>query len=478
MADIIIVGGSVSGLASALALTQAGHSVQILEREAADPPQTVAQAHSAWPRPTVPQAVHSHAFGSLGVGLLRDRAPEIYQALVDAGATQISLGERMPPSLTDRTPEPGDEELRMLGCRRSTFELILRQQVLARPGVRLHQGVTIRGLEMAAGGQPRVTGVRTAKGNVWRGDLVIDATGRRSAFGDWLADAAVPVAEDRLEDCEITYYTRFYRLLAPQPPGPLNRGFGAGWLWDFYTAVLFLGDNQTFSISIGVLPEDKEAKLLRVADAFTAALRATPLLAPWVEAGISEPISEVHAMGGLDNSLRGFGTAPEQPVPGLVRVGDSVCTTNPAYGRGVSLALAHAYELAEVLAAYPEPSQQQAAEAAAATSRLMSPWWTDSTSSDRGRAAMWRAALHGGRPPAPPDGVVTFGAAAAAAATDPFVWRRMVRVMMSLSPPATLYGDEEIRLRVGKALASQNGHGGGMPGPTREQFVAAITAAA
>src|SRR5215475_4524289 len=122
MADIIIVGGSVSGLASALALNQARHSVQVLEREAADPPQTVAEAHSAWPRPTVPQAVHSHAFGSLGVGLLCDRAPEIYQALVAAGATQINLGERMPPSLTDRTPEPGDEDLKMLGCRRSTFE--------------------------------------------------------------------------------------------------------------------------------------------------------------------------------------------------------------------------------------------------------------------------------------------------------------------------------------------------------------------
>src|SRR5690348_12538901 len=100
MADIIIVGGSVSGLASALALSQAGHSVDILERETTGAPGSVEAAHSAWPRPTVPQATHSHAFGSLGVGLLYKRAPEIYQALVDAGAAEISLGERMPPSLT------------------------------------------------------------------------------------------------------------------------------------------------------------------------------------------------------------------------------------------------------------------------------------------------------------------------------------------------------------------------------------------
>jgi 2-polyprenyl-6-methoxyphenol hydroxylase-like FAD-dependent oxidoreductase len=478
MADIIIVGGSVSGLASALALSQAGHSVDILERETVGAPDTVEEAHSAWPRPTVPQATHSHAFGSLGVGLLRKRAPEIYQALVDAGAAEISLGERMPPSLTDRTPEPGDEELRMLGCRRSTFELVLRQQVLAMDGVRLHPRVTVRGLEMAGTPAPRVTGVRTANGNSWHGDLVIDATGRRSAASDWLSDAGIAVAEDRIEDCEITYYTRFYRQLTPRPPGPLNRGFGAGWLWDFYTAVLFLGDNQTFSISIGVLPEDKDAKLLRVADAFTAVLRATPLLAPWIEPGVSEPISDVYAMGGLDNSLRGFGTATESPVTGLFRVGDSVCTTNPAYGRGVSLALAHAYQLTDVLGAYPDPSPQQSAEVAAMTTRLMMPWWTDSVMNDKGRAMLWRAGLAGAPPPAPPQGVVTFGAAAAAAATDPFVWRRMARVMMSLSPPATLYGDEEVRRRVGKALAAQNGHGHGMPGPSRAQFVEAVTAAA
>jgi 2-polyprenyl-6-methoxyphenol hydroxylase-like FAD-dependent oxidoreductase len=476
MADIIIVGGSVSGLATALALSQAGHDIQILERDETEPPETAEEAHTAWPRPTVPQAVHSHAFGSLGVGLLLSRAPEIYRALVDAGAAEISLGDRMPPTLDDRTPQPGDEELRMLACRRSTFELVLQREVLSRPGIQMNRGVTIRGLEITTSGPPRVTGVRTANGHVWQSDMIIDATGRRSAFAGWLGDCGMPVPESRVEDCGITYYTRFYRSLTPQPPGPLNRGFGAGWLWDSHTAVLFLGDNHTFSISIGVLPEDKEMKLLRVEDAFTAAVRTTPLLAPWVEPGVSEPISPVYAMGGLDNSLRGAGGAAHQPVPGLLGVGDSVCTTNPAYGRGVSLALAHAYQLADVLAAEPDVSPAQAAEAARVTEQLMLPWWTDAVFSDHGRAGMWRAVLRGMTPPAPPDGVVTFGAAAAAAATDAFVWRRLVRVMMSLAQPSTLYGDEEVRLRVKKALAAGPGHA--MPGPNHDQLVEAVTAAA
>lgn len=471
--DIIIVGGSVSGLACALALSQAGHRVQILERDSAEPPETVAEAHESWPRPTVPQSVHSHAFASLGVGLLLRRAPEIYQAMVAAGAAEIKLGERMPPTLTDRTPELGDSELVMLGCRRSTFELVLRREVLRRPGVTVSPGVTIRGLEMASSGGPRVTGVRTANGHVWHSDLVIDATGRKSGFARWLGDAGLPEQQARVEDCAISYYTRFYQLNSPRPPGPLNRGFGAGWLWDFYTAVLFLGDNGTFSISIGVLPEDKDLRMLRVPESFTAALRATPLLAPWLEPGISEPISPVYAMGGLDNSLR-VGAA--LAVPGLFQAGDAVCTTNPSFGRGVSLALAHAYEFADLLSARPEVSRDQAVEAARMTETLMTPWWTDAVFNDRGRAGFWRGSIRGATPPEPPDGMVTFGTAAAAAATDPVVWRRLVRVMMSLGQPSSLYGDEEIRLRVKQALAS--GHGSPMPGPSRQEFTDAVTSAA
>jgi hypothetical protein len=121
-------------------------------------------------------------------------------------------------------------------------------------------------------------------------------------------------------------------------------------------------------------------------------------------------------------------------------------------------------------------SAEQAVEAARISERLMTPWWTDAVFNDRGRAALWRSGMRGSAPPAPPDGVVTFGAAAAAAATDPVVWRRLVRVMMSLTPPSALYGDEEMRLRIKHALAG--GHGSPMPGPSRQELSDAVTTAA
>jgi 2-polyprenyl-6-methoxyphenol hydroxylase-like FAD-dependent oxidoreductase len=479
MTTAVVIGSSVSGLAAALALSDAGHNVRILERHTVPPPNTVEGAHRDWNRPTVPQATHSHAFASLGCNLIRDRAPDLYSALVDAGAAEIRLGERMPPTLSDRSPQPGDEDLLMLGCRRTTFEAVLRWEVLRRPGVRVELGSTVRGLELSRNGT-RVTGVRTEDGRLVEGDIVIDASGRRTAASGWLADAGVPSAEPTSVSADITYYTRFYRLQVEAPPGPLNRGFGAGGLWNHYTAVLFIGDNGTFSMSIGVLPDDAPMKALRLEPAFTAALRATPLLAPWLAPGVSEPISGVHAMGGLDNSLCRQDGAP--PLAGFFPLGDAACTTNPAYGRGVSLALAHAYRLADLLTDRPDVTAEQATEWSRVTESLLGPWFAEAVQNDRGRAGLWRATVAGQQPAPPPPGVVTFGAVAQAAATDSVVWRRLVRVMMALDPPDTVYRDDEVRERVGKALAGgpggPGGPGGHPPAPTRPELVDVVTRAA
>ncbi|WP_016905310.1 tryptophan 7-halogenase [Streptomyces xiaopingdaonensis] len=471
MPRALVIGGSVAGLVAALALADAGHEVGVVERDGDPVPENTGQAHESWRRPTVPQVHQSHAFGSLGTNILRTRMPAVYRRLVEAGAREIRLGEAMPPTLTDRTPQPGDEELRMLGSRRTTFELVLRQVVAEDSRIGLTPGATVDGLVVTESG--RVAGARLRDGTRLPADLVIDASGRRSHGAEWLAAEGIAQPRRTTHSADITYYTRYYQAHSPKPAGPLNRGFGAGGLWDHYTAVLFLGDNDTFTLSFGVLPEDTEAKALRRTEVFDAAVRATPLLAPWVDPEYATPISAVHSMGGLDNSLR---VHDEQtpPVPGYLPIGDAVCTTNPAYGRGVSLAIAHATALVDLLGDHPEPDEEQARAAAELARETFTPWFEDAVRNDAGRAGLWRATLAGNPPQKPPEGVLTFADLAEASGTDPVVWRRMVRSMMSLDDPAAMYGDEEIRLRVKQAAASPVP---GFPAPDRASFVETLRAA-
>lgn len=469
---IIAVGGSVTGLAAAAALSDQGHEVLVLEREAVEPPATLAEAADGWPRPTVPQAAHSHAFGSRGTNILREKLPDVYSALVEAGAGEVNLANFTPPTLGPVERVPSDDLLNMLTVRRSTFEWVLREQALGRSGVSVRTGATVRGL-LTDG--DRVTGVRLDDGTELTADLVLDASGRKTASAKWLDEAGLPVPEAQSESCRITYYTRYYRRLSPVPPGPLNRGFGAGGMWDSYTAVLFLGEGDTFSLSIGVLPDDKPMKGLRDEDAFTAAIRATPLLAGWVAPGNSEPISPVYAMGGLDNSSRFVDPGAARLAIGFYALGDAVCTTNPANGRGISLALAHVYALADLLAEHPTVDRGQAAKFAGITKGLLAPWLGEAIANDRGRAALWEAVAAGQRPQMPPPGVVHFGAAVAASTKDAEVWRRVAQVMMSLVSPAELYANEEMAGRIGAALAG--GPPPQLPGASRADLVAAIAAA-
>jgi 2-polyprenyl-6-methoxyphenol hydroxylase-like FAD-dependent oxidoreductase len=123
------------GLATALSLARAGHAVQVLERDATPLPPSPVEAFESWERNGAPQVWHSHAFlARLRNGLLA-RAPDVLDALHAHGANDLRFRDYLPPTIVDRTPAPGDDELTLFACRRITFEWVLRQRVLANRAV-------------------------------------------------------------------------------------------------------------------------------------------------------------------------------------------------------------------------------------------------------------------------------------------------------------------------------------------------------
>ncbi|OIK06019.1 NAD(P)/FAD-dependent oxidoreductase [Streptomyces monashensis] len=455
MPTAVIVGGGIAGLAGALALSGIGYRVLVLERAPRPPRGSVTQAAPRWQdRPTVPQAGHSHTLTSLGVRVLRERAPQVLAAARAAGAHLLDLTSALPATVPDRAPEPGDSDLVALGCRRSTLELLLHRTVSDTAGVGVRHGVHVTAVELDRTAR-RVRAVVTDGGERLPADIVVDATGRRALSRTWLRAAGIPLAPDRTSPSGLTGYSRSYTLDVTTRPGPLNRGNAAGDIFGHYAGVLHPGDGGTFSVALAALPGDRALHGLRTPQGFTAAAHATPGLSPWLDDGISTPLGGVRVIACPPNTLRGSAGPLQQPVAGLFPVGDAACVTNPLFGRGMSLALEHAFRIADLLAHRPDVDIAQRRAVARLTHDLFVPWYEQSAASDRLRIARWKAAVAGTPVPTPVraegDPLPAFEEVAAAARGDATVWRGLTRVLMTLNTPHEVFGDEEFAERVRRA---------------------------
>jgi 2-polyprenyl-6-methoxyphenol hydroxylase-like FAD-dependent oxidoreductase len=465
---IVVAGGGMAGLGTALACARDGHHVTILERDATPMPES-ADAAFEWQRRGAPQVRHSHAFLARMRNLLRDRAPDVLEDLFAAGATEIPFAADLPPTLTDRSARPGDEDLVALACRRTTFEWVLRRAVLVQAGVELRDGVGVGvdAVDFVAGDPPRVTGAGGLSA-----DLVVDARGPRSTSDPWLeAIGARPVPEE-LHESGIVYFSRFYRLMGPPDARPAANmaAVDLGYL----KYAVFLGDNDTFSITYAVDTHDDELRrALADEGTFEAGARALVAAAPWRGTGVSEPITDVHVMAGLRNRYRPLVVDDAPLALGFLTVGDASVCTNPLYGRGCSLALVHAFGLADALHVHGDDRESLAREFAAFTEREMVPWFRTAVFQDE-QARMQAAGEE--LPPEDPrafvqsifrDGLLP------ALRTSPIVFRAFLRWFNLLSTPDALMSDPEIVNEVLAAFQNRESHPASEPmgPPDRAAFV-------
>ncbi|MDP1805014.1 MAG: FAD-dependent oxidoreductase, partial [Acidimicrobiales bacterium] len=84
MADVVVCGGSVIGLSTAMLLARDGHRVTVLERDAAPPP-AATEAWDQWPRPGVGQFHQPHTFHPRFRLILDEELPGMVERLAGAG---------------------------------------------------------------------------------------------------------------------------------------------------------------------------------------------------------------------------------------------------------------------------------------------------------------------------------------------------------------------------------------------------------
>lgn len=492
---VVVVGGSVAGLGVALALSAQGHRVTVLEADATPLPASHTEAFSHWDRRGSPQTRHSHALLARLRNLIRDRAPELLRKLVACGAYELRFTDRVRQLFDDPVLEEGDEEIVLLACRRTTFEWVLRRHVLDTGLVDFRDGVRVTRLVAerdAAGGPPRVTGVRveTSAGDegLVGGDLVVDASGRRSKLRTWLPEIGTRQVREASSPCGIFYTSRFYRLLDGVDPPALDGGI-AGVDLGYLKVGVFAGDSRVFSITLAASPTDDAMRRLLRQEGFEAAVAALPVAAAWASPRVSEPVSSVHAMAKLDNTRRWLVEDGEPLALGFVAVGDSLIHTNPIVGRGCSLAWTGAFGLADCLTQHGADLRALALAYEERVERDIVPWYELQLAQDADATLVAEAQQRGEDPfeTTRPDGTTDPKAflrcllrdgLVPALQEDLVLLRIFMRTMNLLDRPGDLMKDPRFLQRVLASYARREQRGDAPLGPSRQEMIEHLAAAA
>ncbi|HEX5588098.1 MAG TPA: tryptophan 7-halogenase [Acidimicrobiia bacterium] len=461
MARIVVCGGSVIGLATAMLLARDGHAVTVLERDGSRVPDEPATAWEEWDRTGVAQFHQPHNLFARARAVMDADLPGLTERLLDAGGVWIDPIAWMPPWIEDRTPRPGDERFSFVNARRPVMEAVFAHAAERHDGVTVRRGVKVASLRASSAqssSAPHVTGVRLTDGEELDADLVVDAMGRRTPAPEWVEALGASPPHLESEDAGFVYFTRFFRGTTPPPVvGPVLSTFGS-------MSVLTLhSDNDTWSVTVFAASSDTVLRGLRDPDAFDRVVRACPLQAHWLD---GEAITGVETMAGILDKHRRYVVDGRPVVTGVVAVGDASACTNPSAGRGLSVGLVQAQRLRDVVRDGIDDAGAFVVRFDDATERDVTPFFRNQVAADRARVAEMQAISAGvDPPPTDPDAA----AMQVALVHDPDVFRSMMETVTCLAFPQDVMARPEIRAKIDEYAGQVPDP---LPGPSRAELVA------
>lgn len=325
-----------AGLCAAATLARQGLTVTMVERDRLSP----RPEH----RRGVPQDIQAHVLLYRGITVLEELLPGFRADLLAAGAVAYDSG-RMPWLGEHGWLDTRLDGYEVLSATRPLMETVTRRRVTELAGVAIRDGSTVTGI----GRTPTGWRVRidhsdestAAAADEVVGDLLVDASGRSSRLSRWGVLTAPPEMEE--VDARVGYASRLYRERRQLP---------------VRTGLMILADTASGTAGLA-LPVEHGQWLVAAAgfgdrrpprdtdgfDRFLSGLR-DPAIADLV--GLLEPVGEVSIHRQTANRRHRFDRVREWPENLLV-LGDALCSLDPVYGQGITVAAQQAEVLGEAV---------------------------------------------------------------------------------------------------------------------------------
>ena len=343
----VVLGGGMAGLLAARVLSDAYTEVVVVDRDQL--------TGTAGARNGVPHGRHAHCLVARGQQIYEQLLPGLTQGLSDDGVTLGDFNGQIQWYFNGHKLAASDSGLICVSSGRPILEQHVRQRVQATPNVRFIERHDIVGLATTPDRQ-RVTGARIQRQEQGSqveelpADLVIDITGRGSRMPAWLTELGYPAPrEDRIK-VDLAYTTRHFRFKTNPFTHDIAINQAGTPVAPRGVFCYLLPDGETVELSLtGVLgdhaPTDSEG--------FADYVKSLPLPLHWEFVRDAEPLDDPVRFKFPASVWRHYEELDRFPE-GLLVMGDAVCSFNPVYAQGMTVAGMEALTLRSLLKA-PEP---------------------------------------------------------------------------------------------------------------------------